>query len=167
MPILDLVLLNSFSFFIFRDEFDIVPQESQSNRSPVIHVDHKLALESWCVPFLYTHSFGHFVEIRPRKGVQVKNPFSSQTVHNGTSNLCKSSTMSYFHLSEEEKKVRALELSRILVLLNPDLSVAWNFRREVFHSGCLRLGEELRLVTLCATRKPKSSEGFHYRKLVI
>jgi len=147
--------------FCCRDEFDIVPQESQANRSPVLHTDHKLALESWCVPFLYTHSFGCFLEVRPRKGVQVKNPFLSQTSSNGTP---RNDILNHSKLSEEERRSRALDLSRLLVLLNPDLTLAWNFRRESFQPGGLDLDKELRLVTLCATRKPKCSEGFYYRR---
>ncbi len=129
----------------------------------MIHTDHKLALESWCVPFLYTHSFGHFIVVRPRKGASLSSS-SSQTVLNGSSASLKSTTVNHSQLSEIEKRARALELSRILVLLNPDLALAWNYRRESFQTGSLGLKDELHLITLCATRKPKSAEGFYYRR---
>lgn len=40
-----------------RQSFEIVPQPTFRNTSPVLHVDHNLGLESWCIKDLY--SFVH------------------------------------------------------------------------------------------------------------
>ncbi|XP_054159853.1 protein prenyltransferase alpha subunit repeat-containing protein 1-B-like [Oppia nitens] len=46
-------------------EFDIIPiEDSVSNKSPVIHVDHRLGLESWCVRHLYQYIYHKFVDLR-------------------------------------------------------------------------------------------------------
>jgi len=134
------------NFFLFREEFDIIPQESQRNNSPVLHHrnDHKLALESWCVPYLYVHCLQKFKNIRP-----------------GGKNVAKTIR----GLSEAEKIKNSLPLARLLVLLNPELTMAWNFRRKHANLLCLADVEtELNLIRLVGSRKPKMPEGFYYRR---
>ena len=46
-------------------EFDIIPvEDSLCNKSPVIHVDHRIALESWCVKHVYQYSYKKFINSR-------------------------------------------------------------------------------------------------------
>ncbi|CAG7838312.1 unnamed protein product [Allacma fusca] len=154
------------------DEFDIVPVESQSNRSPVIHVNHKLALESWCVPFLYSHSFKCFTQLLPNRKVSAGNHKNqhrngSTSVRNGSIGSHEGHTFVNSRLTEGDRTERKLNLSRILILLNPDLTLAWNYRREAFIQCCMQFQHELHLVSLVASRKPKSSEVFMYRKWLV
>jgi len=145
------------------DEFDIIPVESKSNRSPVIHTNHKLALESWCIPFLYTHSFKNFICLLP------KNRFPSSSALRNSNSCSREVSSKLSTLSESERIARGLQLSRALILLNPDLTLAWNYRREIFNtSSKLKvLKAELQLVCLTASRKPKCPEGFTYRKWLV
>lgn len=69
-------------------------------------------------------------------------------------------------LSESEKISRGLMLSRILIIINPDLALAWNYRRDTFQPSTLEMiDREQRLVSLIMSRKPKCPEGFTYRRL--
>lgn len=46
------------AFPTFSLEFDIIKvEDNQCNRSPVILVDHHLAIESWCVKPLYSYLY--------------------------------------------------------------------------------------------------------------
>ncbi|XP_071547426.1 protein prenyltransferase alpha subunit repeat-containing protein 1 [Panulirus ornatus] len=49
------------------DEFDIVFSLGEVNRSPVIHVEHKLGLESWCVKHVYAYTYAKILEARQSK----------------------------------------------------------------------------------------------------
>lgn len=70
-------------------------------------------------------------------------------------------------LSESERVSRGLLLSRILIIINPDLALAWNYRRDAFLPSSLEMLEkEQRLVALVMSRKPKCSEGLAYRRYV-
>ena len=147
--------------------------ESQSNRSPVIHVNHKLALESWCVPFLYSHSFKCFTELLPKRHCcsrqqqqqqQRKGGPGSTTARKSSTASHKSQHYSNGQLTEEDRIQRKLQLSRCLLLLNPDLTLGWNFRREAYLQGQTRFQDEINLVSLVLSRKPKNFECFSYRK---
>ena len=47
-----------FSSFCRRDEFDFLPvTEPKQNRSPVVLVEHKLALELWSVKILFQYAY--------------------------------------------------------------------------------------------------------------
>lgn len=129
----------------------------------MLHVaaEHKLGLEAWCVPYLYTHSYKTFLAIRRKQ----KCSSSSALTPTTTLPSRRYGSFKASNLSESDRISRGLVLSRTLVLLNPDLAVAWNFRRDfvpiVSQEG---LEFELNLVSLVATRKPKCPEGFAYRR---
>lgn len=49
------------------DEFDIVFSLGEVNRSPVIHIEHKLGLESWCVKHVYSYAYSKILECKKNK----------------------------------------------------------------------------------------------------
>lgn len=57
--------------------------------------------------------------------------------------------------------------SRLLVLLNPDHTTAWNIRRILVSEEYLDPWNELKLNALAMTRKPKSDDVFTYRQWLI
>ncbi|XP_055952499.1 protein prenyltransferase alpha subunit repeat-containing protein 1-like [Argiope bruennichi] len=60
-------LRNTFKKDPLIDEFDVLPvHESVSNKCPVIHVDHKIALEDWCVKHVYVYAYSKFFAWRKR-----------------------------------------------------------------------------------------------------
>jgi len=48
----------------YRKEFDIVPVTVNHNKSPVIHVEHYLGLESWCVRHVYCYTYHRLMDAR-------------------------------------------------------------------------------------------------------
>ena len=48
----------------YRKEFDIVPVTVNHNKSPVIHVEHCLGLESWCVRHVYCYTYHRLMDAR-------------------------------------------------------------------------------------------------------
>ena len=55
----------------FRDEFDFLPLlEPKQNRSPVVLVDHKLALELWCVKILFQYVYHTLIALRSKEAHQ-------------------------------------------------------------------------------------------------
>ncbi|ROT68196.1 Protein prenyltransferase alpha subunit repeat-containing protein 1 [Penaeus vannamei] len=49
------------------DEFDIVFSLGEVNRSPVVHVEHKLGLESWCVKHVYAYAYAKIMGSKQTK----------------------------------------------------------------------------------------------------
>nr|CAD7423519.1 unnamed protein product [Timema monikensis] len=48
-------------------EFDIIPVTENQNKSPVLHVEHSLGLESWCVRHVYCHAYHRLMNIRQHR----------------------------------------------------------------------------------------------------
>lgn len=46
----------------FRFSFEIIPMLSNQNKSPVVHIENNLGLESWCVTHVYEHSHRKIVD---------------------------------------------------------------------------------------------------------
>ncbi|GLV44157.1 tempura [Carabus blaptoides fortunei] len=44
------------------EEFVIIPVSLNQNKSPVIHVEHNLGLESWCVKHVYSYAYKKILE---------------------------------------------------------------------------------------------------------
>ncbi|KAG0725702.1 Protein prenyltransferase alpha subunit repeat-containing protein 1 [Chionoecetes opilio] len=57
-----------------RDEFDIIFSLGEVNRSPVVSVEHKLGLESWCMKHCYAHAHTSILKARQAKQVQEPGP---------------------------------------------------------------------------------------------
>lgn len=57
-----------FIFYIFRDEIGLIPcPEARYNRSPIVLVENKLGVESWCVKFLLPYVHNKLLLYRTRK----------------------------------------------------------------------------------------------------
>lgn len=55
-------------FYIFRDEIGLIPcPEARYNRSPIVLVENKLGVESWCVKFLLPYVHNKLLLYRTRK----------------------------------------------------------------------------------------------------
>lgn len=53
---------------IFRDEIGLIPcPEARYNRSPIVLVENKLGVESWCVKFLLPYVHNKLLLYRTRK----------------------------------------------------------------------------------------------------
>ncbi|KAH9417134.1 Protein prenyltransferase alpha subunit repeat-containing protein 1, partial [Dermatophagoides pteronyssinus] len=120
-------------------EFDVIEvAESTCNKSPVIYSDHHLALEKWCVPHLYEYAYDKMLN------------FKKQSTYNRTES-------SLLH-----------QWTRILLLLNPDFTTAWNLRRDLLNKSSSNSHlEELDFTKLMLIRKPKCASVFTYREWLL
>ncbi|OQR75269.1 protein prenyltransferase alpha subunit repeat-containing protein 1-like [Tropilaelaps mercedesae] len=62
---------------------------------------------------------------------------------------------------------KLIQLTNVLLLLNPELAVAWNHRRRLYLQRNLGLRQELQLSQLALSRKPKTAEAFFHRKWLL
>lgn len=75
-------------------------EEKCLNKSPVIHLEQRVALESWCIRHLYTFGYELLLQLAARTR---KCP-------------------------DEKSAQEAHQLTRLMLLLNPNLSLAWSIR---------------------------------------
>ncbi|XP_022693359.1 protein prenyltransferase alpha subunit repeat-containing protein 1-like [Varroa jacobsoni] len=62
---------------------------------------------------------------------------------------------------------KLIQLTNVLLLLNPELAVAWNHRKLLYLQRKLSLQQELQLSQLALSRKPKTAEAFSHRKWLL
>lgn len=51
-------------FFMCRRDFEILPVAVGENKSPVLHAEHTLGLEEWCVRHLYLHVYHKLMNLK-------------------------------------------------------------------------------------------------------
>lgn len=110
------------------------------NKSPVVHLQHNLGLESWCVKHVFSYA--------QQKIIEVKRLVAKRKL-----------------LYEEYDN-----LNRLLVvglLINPDVTTFWNLRRELVCDKYLDRKEEFKFTRLVLSHKAKSNEAFGYRRFLL
>ncbi|KAM8865425.1 protein prenyltransferase alpha subunit repeat-containing protein 1 [Synchiropus picturatus] len=118
------------------DEIGVIPcPEARYNRSPIILVENKLGVESWCVKFLLPYVHNKLLLYRQRK-----------------------------HWLDREALV---DITCTALMLNPDLTTAWNVRKELLQCGALNPEKDLYLGKLALTKFPKSPETWIHRRWVL
>lgn len=124
--------------------FDIVPVDSNfRNKTPVLHLENCLGLESWCVKHVYMYCYS---ELMDKYFCKTKR---------------RNSTLGSIH---SEKLGRLLSVT---LLLNPELNTLWNKRRDMVLRNLLEKSSELKLTRLVLSRKPKCNEAFGYRRWLL
>ena len=126
----------------FRTEFDVVPVESTTNKSPVLFVGTSLGLESWCVKHVYNYCYSELIR---------------DFLTNPKRRLSRLSTLNY---------KRILFLLNPTILINPDVTSLWNKRREMTLGNFRDWCTELHFSKLVLTRKPKCNEAYSYRRWI-
>lgn len=129
---------------IFRCAFDIVPVECNfQNKSPVLHLENCLGLESWCVKHVYMYCYSELMDkffTKPKR------------------KIAKPSSMNCERLTR---------LLNVTILINPDITSLWNKRREMVVKSLLEKSRELQFTKLVLSRKPKCNDAFGYRRWII
>ncbi|KAJ7427556.1 Protein prenyltransferase alpha subunit repeat-containing protein 1 [Willisornis vidua] len=114
------------------DEIGLIPcPEARYNRSPIVLVENKLGVESWCVKFLLPYVHNKLLLYRQRKQWLNKDGMirrkKNEVFHESLNgNIPQPVTVAYFYLPEE-----LIDITCTLLLLNPDFTTAWNVRRWV------------------------------------
>ena len=109
--------------------------EQSVNKSPVVVVQDKLGIESWCIKHVYCYANKTFLEL--------KNAPNFKDMQ------------------------RLVELTRVLVMVNPEYASAWNSRKDLIRQNILDPLEELDFSELILKKKPKSSDAFAHRRFLI
>ncbi|RWS31827.1 Protein prenyltransferase alpha subunit repeat-containing protein 1-B-like protein [Leptotrombidium deliense] len=117
-------------------EFAIIPVECKlQNKCPVFAIEHRLALESWCVQHVFTYVYKRIIDSRVHRQKLAKDTLKDWT--------------------------------KIILLINPDLTLAWNLRKELVNSNSISIHDELKLSELILTRKAKSPDNFTHRQFLL
>ncbi|KAK3930508.1 Protein prenyltransferase alpha subunit repeat-containing protein 1 [Frankliniella fusca] len=118
-------------------DFEIVPVTVGENKSPVLHAEHTLGLQEWCVRHLYVHVYHKVMNLKRQQRLRREDP----------------SVLSRLLLGG--------------VLLNPDCTTLWNIRREFVVLGRFDPLTELHINAITLSRRPKSAESFVYRRWIL
>lgn len=120
-------------YFDHRDEIGLIPcPEARYNRSPIVLVENKLGVESWCVKFLLPYVHNKLLLYRQRKQwLDREGKAVSYLNVRWVIPLHDEDVM----MTRTEDLIRAVSLHSALVditstvlLLNPDFTTAWNVR---------------------------------------
>lgn len=130
----------------------------EQNKSPVVHLEHNLGLESWCIKYVYEYG-------KVAKHQQVKGQFVCLTF--GT----------FLHISAHRKVLQCQKCSKLYCnvrdlvkylnvaqLINPDVATFWNVRRMLTEKYQLKSSHEFKFSAIVLSVKPKSNEAFAYRR---
>lgn len=146
--------------------FEIIPMPSNTNKSPVIHVEHNLGLQSWCVKYIYEYAHRLILRYKAESGRPAgingsANTSSNNNISNINNTAGGSSSLLGYLGSGNNSIVKYLNCA---ILINPDVATFWNFRRQLFARNRLDITKEFQFSTLVLSKKPKSNEAFAYRR---
>ncbi|XP_023939306.1 protein prenyltransferase alpha subunit repeat-containing protein 1 [Bicyclus anynana] len=123
--------------------FDVVPMDNNfQNKSPVLHMENCLGLESWCVKHVYMYCYTELMDkycMKPNRKSR-KLAFGCE---------------------------RLIKLLNVTLLLKPENNSLWNKRRELVLQALLDKTVELHFSRLVLSRKPKCNEAYAYRRWVL
>lgn len=144
---------------------------SNTNKSPVIHAEHNLGLQSWCVKYIYEYAHRLILRYktecgRPTGANGSANSSSGNSNSNTTSNNNNTTTGGSSSLlavlgAGNNSIVKYLNCA---ILINPDVATFWNLRRQLFARNRLDITKEFQFATVVLSKKPKSNEAFAYRR---
>lgn len=124
--------------------FDVVPVDCNiQNKSPVLHLENCLGLESWCVKHVYMYCYS---ELMDKYCTKSKRRMSKPSSVNSE---------------------RLTKLLNVTLLLNPDITSLWNKRREMVLKSLLEKSTELQFTKIVLSRKPKCNDAFAYRRWLL
>uniref|UniRef100_A0A1Q3F160 Protein prenyltransferase n=1 Tax=Culex tarsalis TaxID=7177 RepID=A0A1Q3F160_CULTA len=145
---------------------------SNTNKSPVIHVEHNLGLQSWCVKYIYEYAhrliLRYKVECSRPAGSANGSANSSSSINSSSSTTSNStpgggggsSLLAAFGVGNNS----IVKYLNCAILINPDVATFWNLRRQLFARNRLDITKEFQFSTVVLSKKPKSNEAFAYRR---
>lgn len=136
--------------------FEIIPMPSNTNKSPVIHIEHNLGLQSWCVKYIY--EYAHRLLLRH------KAECSKLSAGVGPSSTSIAGSTSGALLMSGTGNNAIIKYLNCAILINPDVATFWNLRRQLFAKNRLDITKEFQFSAVVLSKKPKSNEAFAYRR---
>lgn len=146
------------SHFNYRSSFEIINtgDNPNKNKSPVIHVDTHLGLESWCVQHVYQHAHKIILSVASSSSSSNWIVLEQNTPH------CNPSTKQL--QNNQHASYNIIKYLNCAILINPDVTTFWNFRRRLFQKNRLNISREFQFSSIVLTKKPKSNDAFNYRR---
>ncbi|XP_058821403.1 protein prenyltransferase alpha subunit repeat-containing protein 1-B [Topomyia yanbarensis] len=136
--------------------FEIIPMPSNTNKSPVVHLEHNLGLQSWCVKYVYEYSHRLILQQKADcSKILGVNSAPSTSLNSGTGSLL---------VSGSANSNSIIKYLNCAILINPDVATFWNLRRQLFAKNRLDITKEFQFATVVLSKKPKSNEAFAYRR---
>ncbi|XP_059487431.1 protein prenyltransferase alpha subunit repeat-containing protein 1 [Neocloeon triangulifer] len=163
------------------EDFFIIPLTENQNKSPVIHANHSLGLESWCVQHVYCYVYGRLMNHKTRKkreehksvvrmlrGALLINP-ETTTFWNMSKQLIDAE-----RISPEED----LRFSAVVLSFKPKCSEVFTHRKWVLRKIIQQpdvqpftiiklLQAELRVTQSAASKYPSNYNAWNHRKWVL
>ena len=122
------------SCFFFSEEFDIIPVTEGKNRSPVVHIEHNIAIEAWCVKIVFLYCYDNCLKLEP---------------------------------AWRKEFARWEQYLRTALLLNPNISTFWNYRKRLIACNLIEPEQDFSLTRIVVSRKPKSVEALAHRRWLL
>lgn len=132
-----LSMFNTLFYFDFRDEIGLIPcPEARYNRSPIVLVENKLGVESWCVKFLLPYVHNKLLLYRQRKQWLDREGKVMSYLNITLPLVIPSQSKDVKMMLRTEDLIGALSLhssalvdiTSTVLLINPDFTTAWNVR---------------------------------------
>lgn len=161
-------------------------EDQNQNKSPVVHVDNHLGLESWCCQHVYRHAhrviFGSsakkYYSTCHSNSCDFNDDFSSSNHHNGRQKMGQVHAAGQhqhqhqphhpnLHAQLHKHHLPPHDILKYLncaILINPDVATFWNYRRRLFEENRLDIRREFQFTTIVLSKKPKSNDAFAYRR---
>ncbi|XP_055547579.1 protein prenyltransferase alpha subunit repeat-containing protein 1-B [Wyeomyia smithii] len=140
--------------------FEIIPMPSNTNKSPVVHLEHNLGLQSWCIKYIYKYSHRLILHHKAEcsKLLLGTSPVSGGLFTNSTTGS------SLLQISGNTGNNSIIKYLNCAILVNPDVATFWNLRRQLFAKNRLDITKEFQFAAVVLSKKPKSNEAFAYRR---
>lgn len=137
--------------------------ESQTkNKTPVVHVDNHLGLESWCCPIVYRHAHQIILTAVKKQSSHHHHHHTSSESNGGGCSSNSSSSGGNDHVQPFNHTL--VKYLNCAILINPDVTTFWNARRRLLQKDRLDIRAEFKFSAIVLSKKPKSNDAFCYRR---
>lgn len=137
--------------------------ESQNkNKSPVIHIENHLGLESWCAQHVYRHAHDIILASSRKHPLTMCHVPSDDRSGGGSAGTADRENCTKLALQPFSSNL--VKYLNCAILINPDVATFWNCRRRLFQKNRLDIRREFQFSSIVLSKKPKSNDAFFYRR---
>ncbi|XP_049792011.1 protein prenyltransferase alpha subunit repeat-containing protein 1 isoform X1 [Schistocerca nitens] len=155
-------------------EFDIIPVTVNHNKSPLHHVEHCLALESWCVRHVYCYAYHRLLDTRHFRHRRADPEVTSRLLLGAL--LLNPDVSTFWNMRKELVQSGRLDVqselhfSVVILSRKPKSAEAFSYRRylleKLLTTGADKihlLEEELQVCAVAADRYPGNYHAWQHR----
>jgi len=154
--------------------FEIIPVSSDQNKSPVIHQEHNLGLESWCVKYVYEYAHSAVVHSR-----QCKKQFynaSDLVKYLNVALLINPDVATFWNMrrtmveKNQLNTIKEFQFSAIVLSIKPKSNEAFAYRRWLYlfqSEESIDWTIELSLCERCSDKNTSNYHAWSHRQWVL